>query len=200
MPAKPGPPAYPQLALDLDQSTAHAQQKPAPEVQASTDQLAPSAPRREAPDTTASQEITERPEVYAAVEAVGLRTVDETEGGAEPVETAESDNSQEALNTLSQLARAREQLPASDALDAAVVTSAAASELRSTTPTPAPASARRRAPAGSVHNLLPIEPGGEEARRGLDFQDHVAAGFLLDLLLETDAATEAKDFHPVGDF
>jgi hypothetical protein len=34
----------------------------------------------------------------------------------------------------------------------------------------------------SIHDLAPREPGAEEARRGFQFQDHVAAGFFLEML------------------
>lgn len=35
----------------------------------------------------------------------------------------------------------------------------------------------------SIHDLPPLERGGVEARKGFEFQDHVAVGFLIDLLL-----------------
>lgn len=42
------------------------------------------------------------------------------------------------------------------------------------------------APAPSIHSLAPLERGGVEARIGFEFQDHVAAGYLIDLLEEPD--------------
>ncbi len=48
----------------------------------------------------------------------------------------------------------------------------------------------------SLHDLVPNEPGGEENRRGILFQDHIAAGFYLEML-ENEALTtvwcEAED-------
>ena len=38
----------------------------------------------------------------------------------------------------------------------------------------------------SVFDALPIETGGTAARQGFAFQDHVAAGFCIDLLLEPE--------------
>lgn len=38
----------------------------------------------------------------------------------------------------------------------------------------------------SIDDLPPLERGGEEARKGFEFQDHVAAGFLIDMLLKPD--------------
>ena len=34
----------------------------------------------------------------------------------------------------------------------------------------------------SIHDLPPLERGGVEARKGFALQDHVAVGFLIDLL------------------
>jgi hypothetical protein len=50
--------------------------------------------------------------------------------------------------------------------------------------------------APSVHDLVPDEPGGEEARRGFHFQDHVAAGFYLEMAEDGSLTTvwcEADD-------
>jgi hypothetical protein len=40
----------------------------------------------------------------------------------------------------------------------------------------------------SIRDLVPSEPGGEEARRGFLFQDRVAAGFFLEMI-ETESLT-----------
>jgi hypothetical protein len=48
----------------------------------------------------------------------------------------------------------------------------------------------------SVQDLVPDEPGGEEARRGFVFQDHVAAGFYLEMAEDGSLTTvwcEADD-------
>jgi hypothetical protein len=37
--------------------------------------------------------------------------------------------------------------------------------------------------AKSIHELEPLECGGTANRQGLLFQDHVAAGFCIDMLL-----------------
>ena len=37
--------------------------------------------------------------------------------------------------------------------------------------------------ARSIHKLEPLEVGGTAARQGFLFQDHVAAGFCLEMLL-----------------
>ena len=36
----------------------------------------------------------------------------------------------------------------------------------------------------SIFDLPPLETGGVESREGLAFQDHVAAGFCLEMLLD----------------
>lgn len=38
----------------------------------------------------------------------------------------------------------------------------------------------------SYHDLSPLENGGEIGRRGFDFQDHVAAGYCIQMLYDTD--------------
>jgi len=38
---------------------------------------------------------------------------------------------------------------------------------------------------GSIHDLSPLESGGVEARQGFGLQDHVAAGFCLDMIGES---------------
>ncbi|WP_366055795.1 dsDNA nuclease domain-containing protein [Gimesia sp.] len=38
----------------------------------------------------------------------------------------------------------------------------------------------------SIRNLSPLERGGVEARKGFEFQDHIAAGFLIDLLVHSE--------------
>jgi hypothetical protein len=43
--------------------------------------------------------------------------------------------------------------------------------------------------AESIHELAPLETGGVEARQGLGFQDHIAAGFCIEML-QDDALTE----------
>lgn len=43
----------------------------------------------------------------------------------------------------------------------------------------------------SIHDLEPLESGGTEARRGLDYQDDVAATFCLDMIL----AKDLKEVH-----
>ena len=48
----------------------------------------------------------------------------------------------------------------------------------------------------SIHDLPPIETGGVEARQGFSFQDHVAAGFCLDMLQDeslTQVWCESQD-------
>lgn len=40
-------------------------------------------------------------------------------------------------------------------------------------------------PKQSIYDLLPLDVGGVEAREGFAFQDHVAAGFCLDLLSDS---------------
>jgi len=40
-------------------------------------------------------------------------------------------------------------------------------------------------PPQSIYDLSPIELGGIEARKGFAFQDHVSAGFCLDMLEDT---------------
>lgn len=50
--------------------------------------------------------------------------------------------------------------------------------------------------APSVHDLVPDEPGAEAARRGFSFQDHVAAGFFLEMAEDRGLTTvwcEADD-------
>lgn len=52
------------------------------------------------------------------------------------------------------------------------------------------------APLPSIEDLVPNEQGGEEARRGLAFQDHVAVGFYLEMAGTDDLTTvwcEADD-------
>lgn len=38
----------------------------------------------------------------------------------------------------------------------------------------------------SIHDLSPLERGGVEARQGFEFQDHVAAGLLIDMLANSE--------------
>ena len=37
----------------------------------------------------------------------------------------------------------------------------------------------------SIHDLEPLEQGGEVARRGLGFQDHIVAGLCIDALIDS---------------
>lgn len=51
-------------------------------------------------------------------------------------------------------------------------------------------------PPPSIHDLPPIETGGVEARQGFSFQDHVAAGYCLDMLRDeslTQVWCESQD-------
>jgi hypothetical protein len=48
----------------------------------------------------------------------------------------------------------------------------------------------------SIHDLIPREPGAEEARRGFQFQDHIAAGFYIEMLGDPELSKvwcEAED-------
>jgi hypothetical protein len=36
----------------------------------------------------------------------------------------------------------------------------------------------------SIYDLAPLEHGGIDNRKGIDFQDHVAADFCLDMILD----------------
>jgi hypothetical protein len=40
----------------------------------------------------------------------------------------------------------------------------------------------------SIHDLSPIETGGVEARQGFGLQDHVAAGFCIQMMKDTRLA------------
>ncbi len=44
----------------------------------------------------------------------------------------------------------------------------------------------RASVADSIYNLRPLETGGTQNRIGIDFQDHVAADFCLDMLLDAE--------------
>ena len=39
-------------------------------------------------------------------------------------------------------------------------------------------------PLPSIFDLKPLEHGGEDARQGFGFQDHVAAGLCIDMMLD----------------
>ena len=61
---------------------------------------------------------------------------------------------------------------------------------------PAPAAPPAPLPTPSFRDLDPVEQGGRTARAGFDFQDHVAAGKCLDMLLgggPTEVWCEAED-------
>lgn len=49
--------------------------------------------------------------------------------------------------------------------------------------------------AKSIHELPPLERGGVAARQGFEFQDHVAAGFLLDLLNRSELSEVWCETH-----